>query len=285
MLTWVLAAGAVICLLYYLVIILYSGMGTSFAIIWLLMGAFLGLSAAGVRCYQRYPERLALWVPVSLVTLCASGMVIVMIVQMLILGTVPETAEQNLDYVIVLGASVKKDGISKTLKLRLDKAAEYAFQNPDTVLVLSGGQGDDEPESEAAAMQMYLLQCGVPEKQILLEDRSHNTTENIAYSKLLIETQKLKPQAREFLPPMPNEESPRPRAQGKSAVAGESEQRTAKVGLLTSNFHLFRTMKIAEKQGMEDLQGIAAEADRVLFVHFCFRDCFAILKDRLVGNL
>jgi len=273
MLTWVLAAGAVLCLLYYLVIIIYSGIGTSFAVIWLLMGAFLGLSAAGVRCYQRWPDRLALWVPVSLVTLCASGMVIMIIVQMMILGTVPETAEQNLDYVIVLGAAVKKDGISKTLKLRLDKAAEYAFQNPDTVLVLSGGQGVSEPETEAMVMQAYLLQCGVPEKQILLEDRSRNTTENIAYSRHLIETQKPKPQPRQFLPPMPN------------AAVVESEQQSAKVGMLTSNFHLYRTMKIAEKQGMEGLQGIAAESDRILFVHFCFRDCFAILKDRLVGNL
>lgn len=256
MLTWVLAAGAVICLLYYLVIILYSGVGTSFAIIWLLVGAFLGLSAAGVRYYQRYPDRLPLWIPVSLVTLCASGMVIMMIVQIMILGTVPATAEQNLDYVIVLGAGVKEDGISKILKLRLDKAVEYALQNPDTVLVLSGGQGVGEPETEAAAMQTYLLQCGVPVNQILLEDGSHNTTENIAYSRLLIEAQ-----------------------------ADDAEQPSVKVGLLTSNFHLFRTMKIAQKQGMEDLEGIAARSDRILFIHFCFRDCFAIIKDRLVGNL
>lgn len=271
MLTWVLAAGAVLCLLYYLVIILYSGIGTSFAFIWLLMGVFLGLSAAGVRGCQRYPDRLALWVPVSLVTLCASGVVIMIIVQMMILGTVPVTAAQNLDYVIVLGASVKEDGISKTLKLRLDKAAEYAFQNPDTVLVLSGGQGAGEPETEAAAMQAYLRQCGVPEKQILLEDRSRNTTENIAYSRLLIEAQK--PRVREFLPLVPKVE------------AGEVLQQPVSVGLLTSNFHLYRTMKIAEKQGIEGLQGIAAESDRILFVHFCLRDCLAILKDRLVGNL
>lgn len=271
MLTWVLAAGALICLLYYLVIILYSGIGTSFAFIWLLMGVFLGLSAAGVRYYQRYPDRLALWVPVTLVTLCASGMVIVIIVQMMILGTVPETAEQNLDYVIVLGASVKEDGISKILRLRLDKAAEYAFQNPDTVLVLSGGQGADEPEAEAVAMQAYLLQCGVPENQFLLEDRSHNTTENIAYSRHLIEAQM--PRTREFLLFTPKEE------------ADEALRRPVSVGLLTSNFHLYRTMRIAEKQGLEGIQGIAAESDKILFVHYCFRDCFAILKDRLVGNL
>lgn len=269
MLTWVLAAGAVSCLLYYLVIIVYSGFSTSFAVIWLLMGAFLGLSAAGVRYYQRSPDRLPLWLPVSMVTLCASGMVIIIIVQMIILGTVPVTAEPDLDYVIVLGAAVKKGGVSKILKLRLDKAAEYAFQNPDTVLVLSGGRGAGEPETEAVAMQAYLRQCGVPENQILLEDRSRNTTENIAYSRLLIEARKPRTPERQLLAP--------------GTKAGEASP--VAVGLLTSNFHLYRTMKIAEKQGMEDLKGIAAGSDRILFIHFCFRDCFAILKDRLVGNL
>lgn len=271
MLTWILTAGALACLLYYLVIVVYSGISTSFAIIWLVMGVFLGLSAAGVRCYQRYPERLVMWVPVTLVTLCASGMVIVIIVQMMILGTVPVTAEQDLDYVIVLGAGVRKDGISKVLKLRLDKAVEYALENPDTVLVLSGGQGVGEPEAEAAAMANYLVQHGVPEKQMLLENRSRNTTENISFSRTLIEAQ------------TPPQRAPSLKLLGRQAE--ESASQEVKVGLLTSNFHLYRTMKIAEKQGMEGLRGIAAESDKILFVHFCFRDCFAILKDRLVGNL
>ena len=53
--------------------------------------------------------------------------------------------EQNLDYVIVLGAKVKEEGISKSLKARLDNAIEFSQDNPGTVLILSGGQGSEEP--------------------------------------------------------------------------------------------------------------------------------------------
>ena len=153
---------------------------------------------------------------------------------------------------IVLGASVRTDGPSKTLALRLDKAAEYAAQNPDTVLVLSGGQGADEPSTEAAAMRDYLLEKGVPQEQMLLEERSRSTAENIAYSRELIRSQ------------------------------ARASQRT---GILTSNFHLLRARLIASRQGLSQVSGIAAESDRVLFVHFCLRESLAILKDRLMGNL
>ena len=55
------------------------------------------------------------------------------------------------------------------------------------MLVLSGGQGEDEPVSEAAAMRDYLLFNGVNERQLILETRSFSTVENIAYSRVAIE--------------------------------------------------------------------------------------------------
>lgn len=249
MLTWVLATGAVICLAYFITIVLYSGIGTSFAVIWLVFAGGLGLAAASMKLYERESERIALWIPVSLVTLCASGLVIMLLLQILMFGRIPVVAESGLDYVIVLGASVRPDGPSKTLKLRLDKAAEYALQNPETTLILSGGQGANEPEPEAKAMEKYLTEQGVPKDQMILEDQSTSTLENLVFSRPLL----MKP--------------------------------SAKVGLLTSNFHMYRARKIAEKQGMEELRSIAAESDRVLFFHFCFRDALAILKDRIAGNL
>ena len=194
-----------------------------------------------------------MWIPVSLVTLCASGSLVVLTVLILIFGRIPATAEPDLDYVIVLGASVKPEGVSRTLKLRLDKAAEYAKQNPSAVLILSGGQGADEPCTEAAAMMRYLEDKGVPPERMILEEQSQSTTENIAYSRIFLEE--------------------------------HAENENPDVGILTSNFHLLRARLIAEKQGMENIRGIAAESDRVLFVHFCFRDSLAILKDRLMGNL
>ncbi len=274
MLAWILAAGAVVCLVYFVVIVVYAGFGTATAFIWLLLGGLMGAAAVGLKYYQKYPERVELWIPVSLVTLCASGLVILLVVQILIFGRIPSTAEPGLDYVIVLGASVKEDGISKTLKLRLDKAAEYAAENPDSILVLSGAMGEGEPVTEASAMQAYLLEQGVPEEQMLLEERSHSTLENIVYSKILIEQdreekraqwQKNKPQL--------------------TFSAVQVADKPLRIGIITSNFHLYRAGMIADKQGISDVKGIASESDKVLFVHFCLRDSLAILKDRLMGNL
>ena len=193
MLIWVFTAAAVLCLVYYGIIVVYAGFGTSFAVLWLLIAGFFGTTAAGIHFYQKYPERVPLWLPVSFVTLCASGLMILLVTQILIFGRIPATAEPSLDYVIVLGAKVKPDGtLSKTLKLRLDKALEYAKENPETILVLSGAKGEDEPCPEAEAMEQYLLGQGAAAEQLLLEEQSFSTVENLAYSKLLIENREQK---------------------------------------------------------------------------------------------
>lgn len=54
------------------------------------------------------------------------------------------------------------------------------------VLVMSGGQGPDEPVSEASAMAAYARELGVPAGAILLEDRSTTTRENIRLSSELL---------------------------------------------------------------------------------------------------
>lgn len=274
MLAWILAAGAVLCLAYFVIIVVYAGLGTATAFIWLLLGGLLGAAAAGLKYYQKYPERVELWIPVSLVTLCASGLVILLVVQILIFGRIPSTAESGLDYVIVLGAGVRDDGLSKTLKLRLDKAAEYAAENPESVLVLSGAQGAGEPVAEAQAMQAYLSEQGITEEQMILEDRSYSTLENIVYSRLLIEADREAKKAQ-----WQKERT------GNVFPAMQVADKPVRIGIITSNFHLYRARMIARKQGLTDVRGIASESDRILFVHFCLRDSLAILKDRLMGNL
>ena len=86
------------------------------------------------------------------------------------------------EVMIVLGCQVKPWGPSILLQDRLDKALGYWKEHPEVVIVASGGQGADEPMSEAAAMREYLVEQGVPEGQILLEDRSANTLENLRFS-------------------------------------------------------------------------------------------------------
>ena len=88
---------------------------------------------------------------------------------------------------VILGCRVMPEGHpSILLQDRLDTALDYWEEHQDIAIVTSGGQGSNEPTSEAQCMADYLMDGGVPEDQILLEDQSHNTKENFLYSKELL---------------------------------------------------------------------------------------------------
>ena len=80
---------------------------------------------------------------------------------------------------VILGCKVESWGPSILLQDRLDRALDYLEDHPDLTIVASGGQGPDEHQSEAQCMYDYLTDHGVDGNQILLEDQSHNTWENI----------------------------------------------------------------------------------------------------------
>ncbi len=86
------------------------------------------------------------------------------------------------DAIVVLGAAIWQNGPSPMLTSRLNTALDYWNQHPELVIVVSGGQGSDEPESEADAMAEYLIARGVPEEKILREDQAYNTVENLKFS-------------------------------------------------------------------------------------------------------
>jgi uncharacterized SAM-binding protein YcdF (DUF218 family) len=88
---------------------------------------------------------------------------------------------------VILGCQVKPWGPSILLQDRLDKALEYLEDNPDLVVVVSGGQGPDEPVPEAQAMAEYLVEHGVSKEQIILEDQSYNTMQNLSRSVMLLD--------------------------------------------------------------------------------------------------
>ena len=83
---------------------------------------------------------------------------------------------------IILGCQLHDWGPSIMLQDRLDKALEYLEDHPGMTVVVSGGQGPEEPTSEAEAMAGYLVQKGVAPEQIIQEALSHNTFQNMTYS-------------------------------------------------------------------------------------------------------
>ena len=90
---------------------------------------------------------------------------------------------------VILGCKVESWGPSILLQDRLDKALDYLEDHPDLTIVVSGGQGDDEHQSEAQCMYDYLTDHGVDGGQILMEYQSHNTWENICFTQELLQAE------------------------------------------------------------------------------------------------
>ena len=129
---------------------------------------------------------------------------------------------------VVLGCRVMPGGEpSILLQDRIDAALDYWREHPEIVLVASGGQGSNEPVSEAACMAEAFAENGVPEDQILLEDRSHNTKENLLYTKELL-------------------------------AAGGIDVENADVLVVSNGFHLARARMLAERFGYGGASTLAA---------------------------
>ena len=238
---WFLGGTAVLCLLYYIIIVIYSGVSTSFALIWPCLAIFLGLLAAGWWFGSQHEGRIPVWIGVSVGTVCAAGFLILVITEVLIGWSAITATGQPADYVIVLGAQVHADKPSVVLKYRLDEAILYLNENPETVCIVAGGQGKNEPYSEAYGMAQYLMQNGIDKERILLEDQSKTTEENLRFS-------------RKFLP------------------------EGAEVGIITNDFHMFRALQIAQKQGLSDACGIAADSTKFYLPNNMLREYFAEIK-------
>lgn len=248
-LTYILMGIATICLLYYFVCVIRSGIRSEFSLVWLVVAIVLGIASFGCRYFVQHNYTIPRAVTVIGVGIVFVGVTIFTITEGIILYYANQEAPEDLDYVIVLGAKVRGTTITKSLQKRLDTTLEYVESNPNTKIIVSGGQGPDEDISEAEAMAKYLVQHGISEEQIILEKESTNTNENILFSK-------------EALP------------DGKQ-----------KIGIITNGFHVFRATSIANKNKIGKVYGIGAPSDPFMCVNYYVREVFAVLKDKLVGNL
>lgn len=237
-----------LCLIYCVAILLFVGYGTKFFLIWGAFAAAFGMMAL-VFQHQKWLECLPKWFKRCFVGCCAVGLLFLGIVEGMILSQFAATAQPGADYVIVLGAQWKTNGPSYVLQKRLDTALEYLRENPDTKVIVSGGQGDNEHISEAQGMYDYLLAAGIDEERIFMEDQSTNTYENLVFSSALL------------------------------------DKENDRVVLVTNNFHVFRAVKIAERQGYTAVEGLAAGSYPAMIPNNLLREFFGVIKDFWVGNL
>ncbi|EFW07688.1 GdmH protein [Streptococcus anginosus 1_2_62CV] len=92
------------------------------------------------------------------------------------------------DYIIILGSGLIGDKVPPLLAQRLEKGKTmYEKFHNHPKIVVSGGQGVDEPITEAEAMAQYLRQVCIPQEDIIIEQQSTNTLENLQFSKTILD--------------------------------------------------------------------------------------------------
>ena len=124
---------------------------------------------------------------IALLALMAAGVLAFAALLGVVLAGSHDQVSGQPSVMIVLGCQVRPDGPSILLQDRIDEAAAYLLDHPEVTVVASGGQGPDEPMSEARAIRDALVEQGVEAERILLEAASHNTVQNLRYSKALLE--------------------------------------------------------------------------------------------------
>ena len=174
-------------------------------------------------------------------------------VEVMILSCAEGDAQPEGDVLVVLGAGLNGSTPSLSLQNRLLAAQDYLEQHSEAVAVLSGGQGPDEEISEALAMQRYLLARGVAQERLLLEQKSHNTHENLLYSKEVLE----------------------------QALGAAPEH----IIIVSNGFHLFRARFLAARVGFEaDLIAAPLPDIPLLPLNNYLREYFAVVKSFLTDR-
>ena len=181
--------------------------------------------------------------------------ILVAYLECILLGTIllayraaRRTPAYDKDYIVIHGCQIREDGkLTKLLQGRADKAVEFARKQQEAggkapVFIPSGGKGSDEIVSEAEAIRNYLVEEGIPEERILMEDRSVSTYENLKFSQELIRM---------------HSEDPEP-----------------KIAFATTNYHVFRSGVLATQQGLR-AEGLGSRTKRYFWINAFVREFIA----------
>lgn len=162
------------------------------------------------------------------------------------------TPAPDADYLIVLGAGVNGTAPSRSLQERLDAAAVYLTEHPDSIAIISGGQGDGENITEAQCMFQVLTASGISPSRIWMEPNATSTAENLQFSL--------------------------------ECIQDRTGSIPRKVAIVSSEYHLHRARILASRLGVScDL--IPAKTTSVpLRINYYLREIFAVWYYTLLGG-
>ncbi|MGI5958162.1 MAG: YdcF family protein [Massiliimalia sp.] len=210
--------------------------------VWIAMGG--GVCLAGYGFIRRFLSPQGFWMMFDriLLILILLGIIATAVVSgFMLFGYAHYHPHDPVDTVVVLGCKVKGDRPTKMLAHRLDTACDIMKDHPESICIVSGGQGEDEQYPESFVMKQYLISKGISPERILEEDQSTSTQENLEYSKKLL-----------------------------------GKQNPGKTVVVTDGFHLYRGCYYARQQGFS-VKGAAGFTNPLLIVSYWIREIPAVV--------
>ena len=241
----------ILCILYYLAMGFAVRFGQSLLWLWPLMGAVCIFHWCVVNRSIKTgrPVPLPKWVRTIFVILIAAALLIFTAVQIVIASAAAEKPPQGLDCIIVLGAKVNGTQPSGALSQRIHAACRYLADNPDTLCIATGGQGEDEGISEAECIRRGLTALGISDDRIIMEEAATDTTTNFINSFRLL------------------------------------PDGAHNIGVVTNDFHMLRALMTA--RGLSDLNfyAVSARSTPWGYIHYCLREFCALAVGLVTGEL
>lgn len=225
--------------------VINSGNIMALAGITLLMAATLRFDAVK-RIWKKRSGRA---VVISILAIIMAGICYACVLSSRMIGAISNRPE-NPQLIVVLGCQVNGDRPSKMLRLRLDAAYEALTEFPDLPCVVTGGKGTGENLSEAECMKRYLVEKGIDESRIIVEDRSTSTFENIRFTFEITDQMGL----------------------GRD------------ITIVTDGYHQYRAGLIAKAQGAGELTAISANTELHFLPTYWVREWLGITHFYLFGR-
>ena len=176
---------------------------------------------AGIFLLLKYPTPLSRLMLKLICVAMIAGAVAAAITGSFIVRAAHPGSLPDCQYIVVLGAGVRGTVPSLTLSERIQAAYDYLIDHPDTTAILCGGQGPDEQITEAACIYRELTKLGIDGNRLLLEENSTSTMENLRFALDVAEH--------------------------------STGTRPHRIGIVSSEYHLFRASLFADACGVESV--------------------------------
>ena len=211
--------------------------------------ALVSACAGGLVWLHGRKPRLTRLLAGALAVLLLIGLGMVTVVGILVADHARGDAPRECDYILVLGAWTEGDALAS----RIEEAYAYLSSYPDTIAVLTGGQGSDEKMSEAKFMYQSLVSMGIAPSRLWLEERATSTWENFRFSLELIRE--------------------------RTGVTPRI------VGVITSDYHLYRASLFGKAHGLQTVGIPANTEDPINFMNDYLREIAGVWHYFILGGL